>query len=129
MWLAVERAAYCPNCDVLYDREWTQFWDVPSRACPRCGGAAAVPLEAWIGSLIERKAEACAGAGAFAEIATVAANVTTYTDSAVTEGVTYCYRVAAQNAAGKSAYSNTAGRLVPPTVPSAPSALGVAGGP
>jgi titin len=78
---------------------------------------------------VERKAEACTGTGAFAEIATTAANIATFTDAAVTEGLTYCYRVAASNTAGKSAFSNTAGRTVPFTVPAAPSGLGVTGGP
>ena len=78
---------------------------------------------------IERKAEACTGTAAFAEIATTGFNITTFTDAAVTEGVTYCYRVAASNPAGKSAYSNTASRTVPFTVPAAPLGLGVSGGP
>lgn len=78
---------------------------------------------------IERKAEACTGTGAFTEIATVSANVTTFSDALVTEGATYCYRVAASNTAGKSAFSNTASRTVPFTVPVAPSVLGVTGGP
>src|SRR3990167_4974487 len=72
---------------------------------------------------IERKADACAGTAAFAEIATTGANIVTFTDSAVTEGVTYCYRVAASNPAGKSAYSNTASRTVPFSIPHAPSGL------
>jgi hypothetical protein len=78
---------------------------------------------------IERKAEVCAGAAPFAEIATTGANIVTFTDAAVTEGVTYCYRVAASNPAGKSAFSNTASRVVPFTVPAVPSGLGVTGGP
>ena len=78
---------------------------------------------------IERKAEACTGTGAFAEIATVGINVSTFNDTNVTEGVTYCYRVAASNPAGKSAYSNTASRTVPFSIPAAPSGLGVTGGP
>lgn len=79
---------------------------------------------------VERKAEACAAAIlTFAEIATVTANVTTFNDALVTEGVTYCYRVRATNSAGSSGYSNTAGRTVPFTVPIAPSGLGVIGGP
>ena len=78
---------------------------------------------------IERKAEACAGIGGFAPLATVGTNVTTYTDSAVIEGVTYCYRVNASNTAGISAFSNTASRTVPFTIPAAPSGLGVIGGP
>jgi len=77
---------------------------------------------------IERKAVACATAGTFTVLSTVGANVVTYTDLAVTEGVTYCYRVDAANTAGKSGYSNTAERLVPFTVPAAPSALQVTGG-
>ena len=78
---------------------------------------------------IERKAEACAGTAAFAEIATTGANIRTFTDSAVMEGVTYCYRVAASNPAGKSVYSNPASRAVPFTIPAAPSGLGVSGDP
>ena len=78
---------------------------------------------------IERKAETCAGALPFAALASVGTNVTTYTDSAVIEGATYCYRVSASNTAGVSAFSNTASRTVPFTVPAAPSGLGVVGGP
>lgn len=78
---------------------------------------------------IERKAEACTGTAPFVEIATVGLNVVTFTDAAVTEGVTYCYRVAASNPAGKSAYSNTASRTPPFTIPASPSGLGVSGGP
>ena len=72
---------------------------------------------------IERKAEACAGGAAFVPLATVGLDIVTFTDTAVTEGTTYCYRVNASNAAGVSAFSNTAGRTVPFTLPSAPSGL------
>ena len=72
---------------------------------------------------VERKAVACGAAGTFAEIATVAANVTAYDDTTVAEGGSYCYRVAASNSAGKSPFSNEAGRTVPFTVPAAPSGL------
>ena len=78
---------------------------------------------------IERKAEACTGTLPFAALATVGTNVTTYTDSAVTEGATYCYRLNASNSAGVSAYSNTASRTVPFSIPAAPSGLGVSSGP
>jgi hypothetical protein len=44
----------------------------------------------------------------FAEIATVAANVTTYTDTNVVLVNTYTYRVRAYNTGGNSGYSNTA---------------------
>ena len=78
---------------------------------------------------IERKAEACAGTGAFGPLATVGANISTFTDAAVAEGTTYCYRVNAQNPGGVSGFSNTAARTVPFSVPNAPSGLGVSAGP
>jgi hypothetical protein len=75
---------------------------------------------------IERKVGACTAISSFSEIATVGANVTTYVDLAVTEGVTYCYRVRASGPGGTfSAYSNTADRLVPFTAPAAPTGLTV----
>lgn len=70
----------------------------------------------------------CASA-TFAALASVGANVTTYTDSAVTEGLVYCYRVDASNTAGVSGFSNVAGRLVPFTIPAAPTGLGAVAGP
>ena len=72
---------------------------------------------------LERKAAACTAAGTFAIIGGVGANVTTFTDAFVTEGVTYCYRADAFNAAGKSAYSNLAEVPVPFSVPAAPTGL------
>ena len=42
----------------------------------------------------------------FSVITTTAANVTSYTDSAVTVGQRYYYRVCAKNNAGLSAYTN-----------------------
>ena len=44
--------------------------------------------------------------GTFAQLATVATNVTSYTDSAVIAGNTYCYRVNAFNGTGPSAFTN-----------------------
>ena len=72
---------------------------------------------------IERKTETCAGGAAFVPLATVGLNIVTFTDLAVSEGLTYCYRVNASNVSGVSAFSNTAERLVPFTLPSAPSGL------
>ena len=74
---------------------------------------------------IERKAEACAGGVAFTPLATVGLDIVTFTDTAVSEGATYCYRVSASNAAGTSAFSNTAARTIPFTVPAPPSGLTV----
>ena len=42
----------------------------------------------------------------FTEIAIIGANVTSYNDSGLVDGETYCYRVLAFNAAGSSPYSN-----------------------
>src|SRR5207249_1844550 len=65
--------------------------------------------------------ERCFGAGCtnLFEIATVAANVTTYANTGLTLSGSYNYRVRAYNVAGTSAYSNTATATnsmpVPPT--------------
>jgi len=68
---------------------------------------------------------ACQTATGFTSIAVVGLNIVTFTDTAVVEGTTYCYEVTASNTAGASAPSNIAGRLVPFSVPSAPSGLSV----
>jgi hypothetical protein len=52
---------------------------------------------------IERKT---GNSGTFALIAVTAANVSSYTDSGVTAGITYCYRVRAFNRTSLSAYTN-----------------------
>jgi len=56
------------------------------------------------------KIERCTGAGctSFAQIATVGANVTTFSSTGLTRNKTYTYRVRAHNAGGNSGYSNTA---------------------
>lgn len=46
--------------------------------------------------------------GAYAEIATVAAGITTYQNPGLVKGTTYFYRVRAYNVAGNSGYSNEA---------------------
>jgi hypothetical protein len=51
--------------------------------------------------------------GTYNQIALVSANITSYVDTAVTSGVTYCYRVDATNSAGASAYTNEACGTVP----------------
>ena len=53
------------------------------------------------GFRIERKQ----GSGSFAEIGTVAANVTTYASTGLSASTTYTYRIRAYNATGNSAYS------------------------
>ena len=59
----------------------------------------------------------------FTQIATVAANVTSYADTTVTAGKTYTYRVCAYNAAGNSAYSALAAATTPAAPPAAPTSL------
>ena len=57
------------------------------------------------GYKIERKTGT---GGTFAQIASVAANTTSYQDTALVKGTTYYYRVRAYNVAGNSSYSNVA---------------------
>ena len=63
--------------------------------------------------------------GVWTQVATVGANVTSWQDTGRAAATTYTYRVRAYNAAGDSAYSNTAGATTPAvaTAPAAPSAL------
>ena len=55
-----------------------------------------------LGFKIERKTES---KGTYHEIATVGPNTTTYTDTGLSGGTTYYYRVRAYNADGQSPYS------------------------
>ncbi len=73
--------------------------------------------------------------GAFAQIGTASAlngtGTVTFNDTAVqptSTGATYSYRVAATNAGGNSAFSNTAS-VTEPALPAAPSNFGVVNGP
>ena len=54
------------------------------------------------GFRIERKTGT---SGTFSQITSVGVNVTAYTDTNLIDGTTYCYRLAAFNSAGNSAYS------------------------
>jgi hypothetical protein len=74
-----------------------------------------------IGFKIERKTGA---GGTYSEIATLAADVTTYSDTGLSGDTTYYYRVRAYNAAGDSSYSNEDSAATPiATLPNAPSNL------
>lgn len=75
------------------------------------------------GFWIERRT----GAGSWARIGQVGANVTTYTNTGLTAGTTYSYRVLAHNASGVSGYSNAASATTLPGTgarPSAPTNVG-----
>jgi titin len=54
--------------------------------------------------------ERCTGASCsnFSPLDAVIDNVTTYIDTDVVQGITYCYRVRAANTGGASGYTNTA---------------------
>jgi len=60
--------------------------------------------------------------GAFASAGTIGAGVVTFTDSALTDGVAYTYRIVAYNAVGDSTASNTAVATASTTAPTAPPA-------
>ena len=65
--------------------------------------------------------------GAYVDIRTTAANVTTYTDNdtALMDGTVYYYRVCATNTAGDSAYSNEVNGTTPLAIPTALTATAV----
>jgi hypothetical protein len=74
------------------------------------------------------KIERCQGTSCsnFVEIAQVGSGVTTYSNTGLTSGTSYSYRVRAYNSSGNSSYSNTVTATTPtsgPTLPSAPSSL------
>ncbi|MBA3482733.1 MAG: fibronectin type III domain-containing protein, partial [Pirellulales bacterium] len=73
------------------------------------------------GFVIERKI----GAGSYSTLTTVGADVTSYTNTGLSDGTTYTYRVLAQNAAGSSGYSNEASATTPtaPAIPATPTGL------
>jgi fibronectin type 3 domain-containing protein len=67
---------------------------------------------------INYKVERCAqGCTTFTEIALLEPNVTTYTNTGLTAGQTYSYRVRAANDGGNSAYSNIAAATTSGTLP------------
>ena len=72
------------------------------------------------GFKIERKTGA---GGTYAQIATVGANVTTFTNSGLLANTTYIYRVRATNSSGDSAFSAEASATTLPMTPAAPSGL------
>ena len=90
---------------------------------------------AWVDSATTEqgfKIERCTGAGCsnFTQIATVGANVTSYSNTGLAASTSYSYRVRAYNGGGDSAYSNTASATTqastsPPAAPSNLTALAV----
>ncbi len=72
------------------------------------------------GFRVERKTGA---AGTWSQIASLGANVRTYSNTGLAAGTTYYYRVRAYNAAGNSGYSNEVMATTPSLLPAAPSGL------
>jgi chitodextrinase len=68
------------------------------------------------------KIERCTGVGcgSFAQIATVGANVTTYSNTGLSSGTSYSYRVRANNGITDSPFSNTASATTASPPPDAP---------
>jgi len=101
--------------------------DAPSDLVATAVSASAITL-LWMDNssnetsfLIERKTGT---AGAYAQIGTVAANVTTFSDTGLPENTLYYYRVRASNDLGSSPYATESNTTTwPTTVPSAPSGL------
>ena len=71
------------------------------------------------GFKIERKPQG----GSFGQIATVGADVTTYSSTGLGSATTYCYRVRAYNDGGSSAYSNESCATTSSVPPAGPSNL------
>ena len=63
--------------------------------------------------------------GTYVPIKTTGANVTTYTDSALTDGTLYYYQVSATNPAGDSAFSNEASGTTPLAKPTSAAATAI----
>ncbi len=85
--------------------------------------AALVTSGAATGFTIERMVGACVTTGAFIEIVALGATLRTWDDTAISQGVTYCYRAFAVGPGGKSPPSNMVAKTVPFAIPGAPGAL------
>ena len=69
------------------------------------------------------KIERSADGSSFTQIATVAADTTTFSNTGLTASTSYTYRVRAYNSAGDSGFSNTATATTPAAIPPAPANL------
>ena len=99
----------------------------PSALTATANGVSQIDL-AWTDNASDEsnfKIERHSGDGNFAEIATVGANVTGYSNTGLSASTTYTYRVRASNGNGDSGYSNEAAATTddPPTAPADPSGL------
>jgi hypothetical protein len=74
------------------------------------------------------KIERRTASGSYSQIATVGAGVTSYSNTGLTAGTTYYYRVKACSSAGDSGYSNEASATTLPPAPPAPTLKSPASG-
>ena len=74
------------------------------------------------GFRVERAPDVASAPGTFAQVASVGANVVTYSNTGLTTGTRYWYRVRAYNSVGNSDYSNVADAMTM-RIPPAPSNL------
>jgi hypothetical protein len=100
--------------------------NAPSNLAATASGSSAINLS-WTDNstdetnfVLQRSLTSNSG---FTTIATLPANTTTYMNSGLTGSTTYYYRVQATNAAGSSAWSNTANATTTGGLPNAPSNL------
>jgi len=85
---------------------------------------------AWqdVGNEAGYKVERSPNGSSWTQVGTVGADVTSYTDSGLSDSTSYSYRVLAYNAAGNSPYSTTASAVTPLASPANVSAAFVTGG-
>ena len=112
--------AYSQTGSPVYFGKWTIAYEKPiSPSPPAPSGLSATAVSttqinlAWADNSTDEdsfKIERCTGFGCinFIQIATVGANVTSYSSKGLTANTPYTYRVRAYNSVGDSAYSNTA---------------------
>ena len=96
--------------DAIGSLRSTSFIAFVSGALFALNASAAQVSIAWDDNSLDEtgfKIERAAAGGGFVQIATVGANVVTYTDGTTVTGTEYSYRVSATNDAGTSNYSNT----------------------
>jgi hypothetical protein len=80
--------------------------------------------DTFFGTSGEHQVERSTDGVSFVQIGTVAANITTYSDTGLNAATAYAYRVRATSAlSGDSGYSNPASATTAATVPGAPSTL------
>jgi hypothetical protein len=138
------KIAYSQIGSPVYFGEWTIAYKSPTQPSPPAAPSGLTATAASVSQINLTWAdnsgnedgfdiERCTGVGCtgFGQIAFVSANVKTYSNTGLTAGTTYTYRVRAYNSASESGYSNqtSATTLTLPQPPAAPSNLTAAAAP